>query len=163
VVKSLFACGLGLLCWLFAVALWSVRSVFVCGLLWRWLWLLWTLADKSYRPVQRTSGVRMVCPHAVCLSRTSTRALITSASLFVSSGDFAATLRESLRRSYDIVLPADTALVPTKQNIQYVKNNIIMLTYMPIYVRFVIVMLRKTQLTSWNQGLKPQSENPDSS
>ena len=46
-VQVCFACGLLCLCWLFAVALWSVRSVFVCGLLWRWLWLLWTLADKS--------------------------------------------------------------------------------------------------------------------
>jgi len=59
-VQVCFACGLLCLCWLFAVALWSVRSIFVCGLLWRWLWLLWTLADKSYRPVQLTSGLNSV-------------------------------------------------------------------------------------------------------
>jgi hypothetical protein len=64
-VQVCFACGLLCLCWLFAVALWSVRSIFVCGLLWRWLWLLWTLADKSYRPVQLTFVAGLVCPCVV--------------------------------------------------------------------------------------------------
>ncbi len=72
-VQVCFACGLLCLCWLFAVALWSVRSVFVCGLLWLWLWLLWTLADKSIgqyseRPVLTSVQcglVRRCCPDGV--------------------------------------------------------------------------------------------------
>ena len=69
-VQVCFACGLLCLCWLFAMALWSVRSVFVCDLLWRWLWLLWTLADKSIsqyseRPVLTLFGLD-VCAVRSC-------------------------------------------------------------------------------------------------
>jgi len=62
-VQVCFACSLLCLCWLFAVALWSVRSVFVCGLLWRWLWLLcghWLInhiGQYSERPVLTLFGL----------------------------------------------------------------------------------------------------------